>query len=59
MKTKQLLLRSNINYTKELIIGNLDDSLKTKSILKRTQNQFALVSEVEPKFIKDVLTDEN
>ena len=49
----------NSSHPKELIIGNLDEGIKTRAKVKEITNTLAFISEVEPKNVEDALKDES
>ena len=48
-----------INHPQDQIIGNPSSEVRTRSSLKNICNNFAFISQIEPKNINDVLVDEN
>ena len=45
--------RYNTNYPKDLIIGNLPNGVTTRILLRNICNNFAFVSQIEPKNFKE------
>ena len=46
------------DHPKELVIGKIDDGMKTKRALNEFQSNFSYISIVEPKNNKEALEDE-
>ena len=47
------------SHPKDLIIGNLDEGIITRSKIRGLSGNFALVSELEPKSVEEALIDES
>jgi len=52
-------LKHKSSHPKELIVGNIDEGIRTRSKRREESSALALVSEIELKSIEEILFDES
>ena len=55
---RKLKFKHNLSYPKKFIIGEANDLLKTRAMLKKMEHHFAIISCIEPKSVEEALNEE-